>query len=1115
MIVSHLLFSTRLSFIRKLFGNTTQLSLRICSQSVHLPYRFSKMDTNGSKKEEPFRRLEVPVKGLCDRYEYSVIQLKNGLTALLISDVDNLITLNADEENSLSKEVQSDSEESGDESASSESDSEMEVDEEEGVKKSSDEKLAALSLSVGVGSFCDGKIPGLAHFLEHMVFMGSEKYPEENDFDAFLSTRGGSSNASTEYEYTTFYFEVPEPHLKSSMDIFSNFFISPLLRRDSIQNEMEIVDSEFQSSILNDTCRLEQLLATTCTAQNPAGKFVWGNMDTLGSAGVDEAELYAALQEFRRRYYVADRMTLALQARLDMATLESWVVEHFSGIPSSPSDLAEIPSTQPMPQSTQAKQGPRPTPRFTVETPFELDRWNRFYTVKPVDDINILYLTWFTPPVQDLYPIKPLDMLSWMIGHEGKGSIMSYLRQRHLATELEAGYQDSGFDYNHIYTLFQINVTLTDQGLTQIKHIIDIVFQYISLLNQSPITEAMYQEVAQIHRIGFDYSSTKSSSDYTEQLSQNMLYFPSGEYLTGPALYTRHSPSTIQAMLDCFTPARLNIALQSSIVCKRPDQVGVLDGIVSKRPGVENGGGVPGGLNLDQVEKWFQTEYRVDAIDESCLREWTNVRTTDPALFLPARNQFVATSFDLYPIGNETTESSKYPEPLLKTDQMELWFKQTIKYKLPKTNVYFVLEMPHVKESAQTSVLLDVYLCALNVILQEKTYDAYLAQYFVTVCRGEYGIHVSCNGFSQHMHQFVDIVLTHIKTVDVSRDLFNVCRETLLRQYINNLKDTEVLRRCLRMGILIKTSYMVEDKYRILRDDITYEQLMNFQSTLYDRMFVKCLVMGNITRESALSLSTLCTSRLPFTPLDPSERREIRVTELERCEKIVRVRSLNEKDPNCSVLNYYQSSQVQGTMRESCVIELLVEIVAEPLFDTLRTKMKLGYYVNATVRDTFGVLGISIVVDSQVHKYSVDDIQSKIHGFISRYVRDNEASIAEKYGAIVETVVKKKNMAEVNLKEESSRHFEEIKLNDYQFDRQEKEIELIKQIPLSEVRDWIDNNIVNQGRKLLSIQVVGDGDGTNDAAVSKETEQQAMSTTTTTTTEKIAFKNRSFFFEEA
>lgn len=50
-----------------------------------------------------------------------------------------------------------------------------------------EEKFAACSLSIGVGSFSDPPdIPGLAHFLEHMVFMGSEKYPQENGFDEFI-----------------------------------------------------------------------------------------------------------------------------------------------------------------------------------------------------------------------------------------------------------------------------------------------------------------------------------------------------------------------------------------------------------------------------------------------------------------------------------------------------------------------------------------------------------------------------------------------------------------------------------------------------------------------------------------------------------------------------------------------------------------------------------------------------------------------------------------------------------------------------------------------------------------------------------------------------------------
>ncbi|ELW65468.1 Nardilysin [Tupaia chinensis] len=82
-----------------------------------------------------------------------------------------------------------------------------------------DTVLSAAALCVGVGSFADpDDLPGLAHFLEHMVFMGSLKYPDENGFDAFLKKHGGSDNASTDCERTVFQFDVQRKYFKEALD---------------------------------------------------------------------------------------------------------------------------------------------------------------------------------------------------------------------------------------------------------------------------------------------------------------------------------------------------------------------------------------------------------------------------------------------------------------------------------------------------------------------------------------------------------------------------------------------------------------------------------------------------------------------------------------------------------------------------------------------------------------------------------------------------------------------------------------------------------------------------------------------------------------------------------
>ncbi len=62
-------------------------------------------------------------------------------------------------------------------------------------------------------------VPGLAHFLEHMLFMGTEKFPQENAYQLYLSNHGGSSNAYTSQDHTVYYFDVSSDSLNGALEV--------------------------------------------------------------------------------------------------------------------------------------------------------------------------------------------------------------------------------------------------------------------------------------------------------------------------------------------------------------------------------------------------------------------------------------------------------------------------------------------------------------------------------------------------------------------------------------------------------------------------------------------------------------------------------------------------------------------------------------------------------------------------------------------------------------------------------------------------------------------------------------------------------------------------------
>ncbi|PRQ34900.1 putative nardilysin [Rosa chinensis] len=145
----------------------------------------------------------------------------------------------AEEEEGMEEEDEEDEDCEGEDE-----DDEGEDEDELKKKKGGDSQTKKVAMCAGIGSFCDPpEAQGLAHFLEHMLFMGSTEFADEKEYDSYLSKHGGCLNAYTEVEHTCYHFEVKREFLKGALTRFSQFFVSPLVKIEAMERELQAVDS--------------------------------------------------------------------------------------------------------------------------------------------------------------------------------------------------------------------------------------------------------------------------------------------------------------------------------------------------------------------------------------------------------------------------------------------------------------------------------------------------------------------------------------------------------------------------------------------------------------------------------------------------------------------------------------------------------------------------------------------------------------------------------------------------------------------------------------------------------------------------------------------------------
>ena len=190
-----------------------------------------------------------------------------------------------------------------------------------------------VSCCVGVGSKEDPKeLQGLAHFLEHMLFLGSKKYPDAGFYNKFISENGGYSNAYTSFFETNYYYKINDDSLKKSLDIFSRFFIDPLFDKNFLEREINAIQSEHSKNINSDFWLIRQVIFNLSKKIVILIFFSTGNIETL-----DKPNLREKMMKFFEDYYCSNNMSLVILSSIDIDIIDKYINEIFINIPNKKS----------------------------------------------------------------------------------------------------------------------------------------------------------------------------------------------------------------------------------------------------------------------------------------------------------------------------------------------------------------------------------------------------------------------------------------------------------------------------------------------------------------------------------------------------------------------------------------------------------------------------------------------------------------------------------------------------------------------------------------------------------------------------------------------------------
>ncbi len=740
---------------------------------------------------------------------------------------------------------------------------------------------AGAALSVHAGSWDDPKeFPGLAHFVEHMLFLGTDKYPKDSEYDRFIQMNDGQMNAYTSTDYTLYLFSVKSSAFEEGLNRFSSFFKTPLLDPMVMEREIHAIDQEFEKNVIQNGARKLHIQKELANPKHPFHHFSTGNLHSLSQANEKD------LRQWFEEHYNANLMKLIVYGPQTISQLKKWVSGDFKDIPSHTVVSNHFPSSV-LNQETAGK----------------------MVYVPSAQNNQSVELTWeLSPLLFSSESLSVLDSISAVLRDERPGSLLATLKREGLATDIHSIPDRLSQDS----LLFSLHVNLTKKGLDQLDKVIEYCFQWIHTLQQTPLPPYLFDDLRATALLKYQYQSRESVFDYLMNLGGLFAYEKISSFPENGIIPRVFSPETFADILKEFTPKKTHFTL-----------------ITKESP-------VP----FDHTEQWMNIPYAIAPISQQQLTSWDEAPPIASFSF-PPPNPFIPKHISS--INEQKKDFSSIPTPILLVDnrQAKIYFAKDNQFYLPQTAWFFEIKTPSIGEDPVQVVLADLYLRSIEEAMRNFCYHMKEAGLSYQLTRTPHGISLSLFGFSDTVESLFTLILQQLQIHQPSEEIFEKAKKALFSVY-GSIGNGDPLQRGFETyHTILHDSLPTPPQLLTTLEKTSYSQFLPFIEHLYDATFIEGFFFGNISQQKAITLSDnllkVVGSKNPYPqeqwPKEKSVFLPVRDAPLA-------IEMQVGLPANAAVLAVQEP---HFSFKNRAAEEILSQAMSSAFYSTLRTKQQTGY----------------------------------------------------------------------------------------------------------------------------------------------------------------------------